>query len=156
MNVAADLASLVAALEAEGLPSMLVGGLALDALGVPRATFDVDLQVALPTKLPRGSSVAFGFIVEEWTRDPVFGQDALIVHAPTSGVPFEISFASHWLPRRALAARVRRRRTPSISSRWRAPTGSTAPTSRKGRRASGLGSDSRRSSEHCSSRAPQR
>lgn len=101
-----DLAFVLRALESEGLDAMLVGGLALDALHVPRATLDIDLQVAAPALLPREASVLWGCIVEEWTRDEVFGQDAVIVQAPGGSVPLELFFATHWLPRQALARRV--------------------------------------------------
>ncbi len=106
MSVPQDLAFLLSRLDGEGLAAMVVGGLALDALGVPRSTLDVDLQVAAPQGLHRDASVLYGCIVEEWTRDPVFGQDVVILQAPTGATPFELFFATHWLPRQALARRV--------------------------------------------------
>lgn len=75
-------------------------------MGVPRATVGVDLQVAAPSILRRDASVLYGCLVEEWTRDAVFDQDAVILQAPGSATPFELFFATHWLPREALARRV--------------------------------------------------
>jgi hypothetical protein len=106
MSLAEDLAFVLDGLDAAGLPSMVVGGLALDALGVPRATLDVDLQVAAPASLRRDAAVLYGCLVEEWTRDPVFDQDAVILQVPTGTTPFELFFATHWLPRQALQGRV--------------------------------------------------
>ena len=45
MNFAAVLKTIDSRLRVEGHPSVLVGGLALAAFGIPRATLDLDLLV---------------------------------------------------------------------------------------------------------------
>jgi hypothetical protein len=46
VSLSATVRSILEDLEAEGIEHMVVGGVALEALGVPRTTFDVDIQVA--------------------------------------------------------------------------------------------------------------
>lgn len=53
MNVARETDLLLSALAHAGMPAMLVGAVALDALGVPRTTMDVDLQIASMKALSR-------------------------------------------------------------------------------------------------------
>jgi hypothetical protein len=104
MGVVDDIRRVAATLDAERIPFMLVGGFALDALGVPRATVDVDLQVAMDPP-PRAASTVLGLIIEERSRDSVFDQDVIIGHVPTSGVPIELFITSHWFTRQALERR---------------------------------------------------
>lgn len=110
MDLAGDVRRVLDTLDAHAIPHMLVGGFAQEALGVPRATFHVDVQVSLPSPPSPADSVWLGWLVEERTKDPVFGQDVLIVHVPLSSVPFELFVTDHWLTRQALE---RRRLLPS-------------------------------------------
>lgn len=110
MSLRADVDFVLGRLDRERLPHMLVGGLALEALGMPRSTLDVDLQVALPHPPSMQEPTFLGCFIEERTRDRVFDQDVLIVHRPTSGVPIEVFIATHWFTRQALD---RRRPLPS-------------------------------------------
>lgn len=65
----------------------------------------MDVQVALP-ETPASLDPSFhGFLVEERSRDAVFDQDVLVIHRPTSPVPFEVFVTSHWLTAQALARR---------------------------------------------------
>lgn len=86
------------------IPYMFVGAVALEGLGVPRATFDVDIQVAATPPAPSASSY-LGWIVEERASDNVFGQPVVILHRPTSPIPFELFFTEHWFTRQALERR---------------------------------------------------
>lgn len=97
----------LALLDRAGVEHMLVGALANDALGYPRSTFDVDLQVRLPAPVPAGASVVYGFVIDERTRDELFGEEVLVLHLPASGVPFELFVATHWFTLQALSRRVR-------------------------------------------------
>jgi predicted nucleotidyltransferase len=59
------LQDLVAWLEAEGVPGVIIGGLAVALLGRPRVTRDVDLVVLLPEDRWKGflsSGLPFGFV----------------------------------------------------------------------------------------------
>lgn len=107
MGVPDDLRTVLQALEAEGVAHMLVGGLALEALGMPRATLDVDIQVSAPEAPSRAKSILYGCVVEEWSRDDVFGQETVIGHVAGSGVPVEFFVTSHWFTRQALERRQR-------------------------------------------------
>lgn len=108
MPLADDVRTVLATLEEHGIEHMLVGGVAQEALGVPRTTFDVDLQVSLAAPPSPAASSWMGWIIEERTRDAVFGQDVLIIHVPLSSTPFELFLTSHWLTKQALARRVTR------------------------------------------------
>lgn len=105
MRLAEALQTFLGTLDRERIPHMLVGGMAMEALGVPRSTLDVDVQVELPGGGPPHASTFLGSIVEERTKDEVFGQDVIIVHLATSAVPFELFLTSHWFTRQALARR---------------------------------------------------
>lgn len=105
MGLVQDLRRVLDALDAEGVPHMLVGGLALESLGMPRTTLDIDIQLLAPPGLRRERSVVFGCVVEEWARDEVFGQDTLIAHLGTSAIPVEFFLTGHWFTRQALDRR---------------------------------------------------
>ena len=94
----------VGALRAAEAEFMLVGATAFWLLTLPRATYDIDFLVGdAPGPLARIRRV---FLVEEETRDPVFGQDALILEVPGAVTPVEAFIATHWFTRQALARRV--------------------------------------------------
>lgn len=105
MALRADLEAILVELARENVPHMIVGALAVDAWGVPRTTMDIDIQVALPSAPDKLKSVYLGLIVEEWSRDPIFGQDVLIgsVGGPT---PVEVFVTTHWFTKQALERRV--------------------------------------------------
>lgn len=105
MGLAADAGRVLAALETAGIEHMLVGGVALEALGVPRATIDIDIQVLFPGPPPRDQSVLFECLVEEWGKDEVFGQETIIGHLGTSPVPIEFFLTAHWFTMQALKRR---------------------------------------------------
>ena len=107
----AALGALTRALEEVGSPAMIIGGVAVIALGVPRLTIDIDATIAaerlslelLVNALERQDIApripdAIGFARER--------QVLLAAHRP-SGTPIDISLA--WLPfeKDALAARTR-------------------------------------------------
>lgn len=116
-----NLRAVLHALEREGVPHMLVGGLALEALGMPRATLDVDVQVSAPDVPSRAKSILYGCIVEEWSKDRVFGQETVIGHVGGSGIPVEFFFTSHWFTRQALERR-QRVHSPSLAREVPIPT----------------------------------
>lgn len=105
-RVAADqrfnsaLRSLVAALDELGIPSMIIGGVAVIAAGVPRETIDIDATIL-------GRDAEIDTVIEVLHRYEItprisdarkFARDhqvLLLIHEP-SGVTIEVSFA--WLP----------------------------------------------------------
>lgn len=91
-------------LEDRGIPYMLVGALAMDVLGDPRSTVDVDVQVDMEPP-PPGTTSWEGWFVQERSRDEVFGQETVIVHRPTKTTPFELFLTDHWFTRQALERR---------------------------------------------------
>ena len=105
MTLAEDVRLVLDHLATEGVPHMIVGALAVDAWGVPRTTFDIDVQVALPGGPDKIKSVYLGVIVEEWSKDRTFDQDVLIGSVGTP-VPVEIFITSHWFTLQALARRT--------------------------------------------------
>jgi hypothetical protein len=105
VGLADDLRDFLGTLDREHIAHMLVGGVAMEALGGPRSTLDVDLQIDLPNPGSSYASTFLGAIVEERSKDEVFGQEVIIVHLPTSPVPFELFLTSHWFTRQALARR---------------------------------------------------
>lgn len=105
MALADDVRIVLDRLAAEGISHMLVGGVAQEALGVPRTTFDVDLQVALPAPPSPAASIWLDMLVEERSRDPVFDQEVIIAHVALSSTPFEFFLTAHWLTRQALERR---------------------------------------------------
>lgn len=105
-----DFNAVLRTLRDEGIVCMVVGGVALQAYGVVRATFDVDIQVALPEPPSKSRSIFLGLLVEEWTKDTVFGQDVLVGHLASRPTPIELFVATHWFTRQALA---QRRSTPN-------------------------------------------
>lgn len=107
MDPKADLLELLRILEEQDLPHMVVGAHAMAAFGFARTTADVDLQIGVPAERP--GSTFLGWIVEERARDVVFDQEAIIVHRPTSGVPFELFVTTHWFTKQALERRMRGR-----------------------------------------------
>lgn len=84
---------------------MVVGAVAVDALGIPRATVDIDVQVSLERPPPVTESAFLGRCIEERARDPAFAQDALLVHSAVDPVPVELVFTTHWFARQAFARR---------------------------------------------------
>ncbi len=96
----AALHSLVNALNEVPAPSMIIGGVAVIAAGVPRQTIDIDATVlgrevevdAVIEALGRYDIVPRISDIREFARDH---QVLLLQHAP-SGVTIEVSFA--WLP----------------------------------------------------------
>lgn len=83
---------------------MLVGALAMDVLGVPRSTVDVDLQVRMDPP-PRWTTSWNGWFIQERARDEVFDQQTLILHRPTRTTPFELFLTDHWFTGQALDRR---------------------------------------------------
>lgn len=105
MSLARALRKLLDDLDEAGVRHMVVGGVALDALGVPRTTYDIDVQVD-PEEGPAASASTYlGRVVEERSHDPVFDQDVLIVHSTVDPVPVELFLTTHWFPRQALDRR---------------------------------------------------
>lgn len=84
---------------------MLVGALALDVLGDPRSTHDVDLQVRLDDPPERWASTWEGWFIQERAHDEVFDQATLVLQKPTETTPFELSLTSHWFTTQALNRR---------------------------------------------------
>lgn len=105
MSLARAVRDLLDDLDEAGIAHMVVGGVALDALGVPRTTYDVDVQID-PEEGPEATaSTVLGRVVEERSHDPVFDQDVLVVHSAINPVPVEIFLTSHWFTRQALRRR---------------------------------------------------
>lgn len=92
-------------LNEQGLDYMVVGGLALDVLGTPRMTMDIDIQILSDEGPAPGDAVFLGAIIQERSRDEVFGQEVVILHLPTYGVPIEVFLTDHWMTRQALERR---------------------------------------------------
>jgi hypothetical protein len=67
---------------ASGVEHAFVGGLALSAWGVPRATFDVDLVVSLPTA--RQAELLAALRVLGWQADEIFERGR---HDQMAGIP---------------------------------------------------------------------
>ena len=106
VGIREDLNEILATLEKEQIPHMLVGGLALEALGIVRFTRDIDIQVSIPA-LPATMPTSFlGCLVDEVALDPVFRQETLVLHIATSGIPIELFRATHWFTVQALARRT--------------------------------------------------
>lgn len=98
-----DLRAILTTLDEHEVPHAVIGAIALDAYGTPRATADIDIQVALDD-VPDGSSPVFlDWMVEEQSHDAVFDQPTIILHRATSAIPVELFVARHWLPVQALA-----------------------------------------------------
>lgn len=105
MGFAEDLDPLFDALEEAGHEFMVVGGLAMDALGVPRSTVDIDIQIRLDPAELGTSSYFLGWFIDERAHDEVFDQVTLIVHAPSSPRPVELFLTDHWFTSQALDRR---------------------------------------------------
>jgi hypothetical protein len=80
---------IVGALERVRMPYAFIGGVALNTWGVPRATFDLDLTLSVPTGRDGellGELRRIGVVVEEafegGFRDRVQGMEKLHVHLP--------------------------------------------------------------------------
>lgn len=102
-------------LREHGLEHAFIGGLALSAWGVPRATFDLDLTLALPVER-QGSLLAalrgLGWDVDEifergW-RDQMAGMPVLSVRIPADGTLIRVDLLVAETPflRSVLARRV--------------------------------------------------
>lgn len=105
MGLVDDLAALVDLMEEIGAEFMLVGGVALEALGVPRSTLDIGVQVRL-TEPPGSFSTDFhGWFIAERSSDEVFEQDVLILEGRQTGVPVELFLTEHWYTGQALDRR---------------------------------------------------
>jgi hypothetical protein len=102
-----DLGAALDLMEEIGAPHMVVGGIALEALGVPRSTLDIDLQVRLGDPPATQESYFKGWFIAERTRDEVFGQDVLILEGKETGVPVEVFLTSHWFTEQALDRQTR-------------------------------------------------
>jgi predicted nucleotidyltransferase len=94
------LSAVSAALEELAVPSMIIGGLAVIAAGVPRQTIDIDATVLGRTSDVRNTLEVFARhqIVSRIADAVTFARERqvlLLRHEP-SGVPIEVSFA--WLP----------------------------------------------------------
>lgn len=89
-----DLSRFIDHLEDEGVPHLVVGAVALDALGTPRRTGDIDLLLGAEPPEP-GESTFLGLLVQERSRDEVFDQPVVSGHLPTKPTPFELFFADH-------------------------------------------------------------
>lgn len=96
------LLGLMAELEAD---FMVVGGVALEALGVPRSTLDIDVQVQLPERPGTSSSYFHGWFIAERSTDAVFDQDVLILEGRRTGVPVEMFLTGPWFTEQALDRR---------------------------------------------------
>lgn len=107
MGLVEDLeAFLDLAIEIE-VPHMLVGGVALEALGVPRSTLYIDVQVRLPEEPSDVSSYFHGWFIAERAKDEVFDQDVIILEGKETGVPVEMFLTDHWFTERALERRTK-------------------------------------------------
>src|SRR5262245_34618495 len=102
-------------LEEAGLPHAFIGGVALNTWGIPRATFDLDLVVAIddagfPGLLDRFRSA--GFLIdaafERGFRDQVAGMQKIHMHLPaaTSLMPVDLFLASTPFLRSVVERRV--------------------------------------------------
>lgn len=89
------------------VPHTLVGGVALEALGVPRSTLDIDVQVRLPEEPSDVSSYFHGWFIAERAKDEVFDQDVLILEGKETGVPVEMFLTDHWFTDQALERRTK-------------------------------------------------
>jgi Nucleotidyltransferase of unknown function (DUF6036) len=99
-NFGAALQALTSALDELGTPSMIIGGVAVIAAGVPRQTIDIDATVLGRTTPLADALRAFERhdIVSRITDALEFARDRqllLLQHRPT-GITIEVSFA--WLP----------------------------------------------------------
>jgi hypothetical protein len=107
VGLADDLAEALDLLDDLEAPHMVVGAIALEALGVPRSTLDIDLQVQLPDPPARHTSYFHGWFIAERSTDEVFGQDVLILEGKATGVPVEMFLTSHRMTEQALERRTR-------------------------------------------------
>lgn len=105
MGLAEDLSAALDLFEGLDAPHMVVGGLALEALGVPRSTLDIDLQVHLDEPPDRLSSSFHGWFIDERATDEIFDQETLILEGKVSGTPVEVFLTSHWFTEQALERR---------------------------------------------------
>lgn len=104
------LAAVQRGLDALGAPSMIIGGVAVIALGVPRLTVDIDATVeAASIEVERLSQALAGqAIVPRMPEARAFARERqvyLAVHE-ASGIPVDVSLA--WLPFEADALRASR------------------------------------------------
>src|SRR6266542_4107337 len=94
------LAALAAALKSSPAPSMIIGGIAVIAYGVPRQTIDIDatvsaVQTNLDELIARLAKHDISPRIENAIRFAQERQVLLLSHAP-SRVPLDVSLA--WLP----------------------------------------------------------
>jgi hypothetical protein len=94
------LGALQRALDGLGAPSMVIGGVAVIAHGVPRLTVDIDATIAADQVEPEAVARALAFHgIEPRVSDAIrFARDRHVFLAEhgLSGTPLDISFA--WLP----------------------------------------------------------
>lgn len=107
MGLVEDLDAVLDLMEDLEAPHMVVGGVALEALGVPRSTLDIDLQVRLREAPSNVAAYFHGWFVAERSRDDVFDQDVVILEGKATGVPVEMFLTSHWYTGQALDRRQR-------------------------------------------------
>lgn len=105
MGLVEDLGAFVELLDDLKADYMIVGGLALQGLGIPRSTLDIDVQARLRDPPARHASYFHGWFVDERSKDEVFDQETLILEGRESGVPVELFLTSHWFTRQALERR---------------------------------------------------
>lgn len=105
MGLPEDLSAALDLFEELEAPHMVVGGLALEALGVPRSTLDIDLQVHLDDPPDPFSQYFHGWFVDEHARDTIFDQDTLILEGKATGTPVEVFLTGHWFTEQALDRR---------------------------------------------------
>lgn len=96
-----DLDRVLDRLDEEEIPYVVVGAVALDALGTPRRTGDIDLLLAADPPETTASTY-LGLLVQERSRDEVFDQVVVAGHLPTRPTPFEMFFADHPFTREAV------------------------------------------------------
>lgn len=99
------LSALLERLDDHEIPYMVVGGVALEGLGVPRATLDIDVQIRVGEPPAVSDAYFLGLFVEEHSRDDVFDQPAVILMDPETGVPFELFITDHWFTEQAFDRR---------------------------------------------------
>jgi hypothetical protein len=101
-----DLEAVLDLFEGIDEPHMVVGGLALEALGVPRSTLDIDLQVRLSDPPADWETGFHGWFIAERSKDEIFGQPVLILEGKRTGVPIEMFLTDHWFTEQALDRRT--------------------------------------------------
>lgn len=84
---------------------MLVGGIALEGLGVPRSTLDIDVQVRVEDPPSISETSFLGRFIEDHAHDDVFDQKTLTLIDRDTGVPFALFITGHWFTEQAFDRR---------------------------------------------------